>query len=141
MIKGSMKIFTVHLNTKHHVSIEKAMFIKEGFSLYGFFLHFFWLFYYRIWIEGAIVFCIFMLFGMLEAKGLVPVVHTAILQLGLQAYIGFAGPDWLRRALERRGYSFVGVVSGKDEVDAQQRFFDRYTQSHRYPVPVSEAVV
>lgn len=122
-----MKIYTVHLDAKHPQAIDKAVFMKEGFSFYAFLFHFFWLLYHRVWVKGGIVFAVFLLFSVLEMRGIIPPEHSAILQLGLQVYVGFLASDWRRRALEKTGYSFAGVSSGRDEIDAQQRFFDRYT--------------
>lgn len=140
----SMKIYTVHINTKkavQPVTIDDVVILKEGFCLWAFLFHFFWLAYKRVWIPAAAVFLAFMLFGGLEQTGKISIEQGMVLQLGLVAYVGFSAHDWLRKALEGRGYTFAGVVTARDDIDAYQRFFDRYIHSRDYHVASGHAVV
>lgn len=130
----SLGIYTVHINTTKvaDAPIEGVVILKEGFSLWAFMFHFFWLAYKRVWVPAATVFVAFMLLGALEQSGRITLEQGIVLQLGLVIYVGLCANDWLRKALEIRGYSFAGVVTARDNVEAYQRFFDRYTSPPAY---------
>jgi hypothetical protein len=140
----SLNVYTVHINTKGKTQIsdiENVVILKEGFALWAFLFHFFWLFYKRVWIPGIVVFLAFMLLGGLEQSGTLSTQQGVVIQIGLVVYIGFCANDWLRKTLEIQGYTFAGVVTARDGIEAYQRFFDRYTHSQAYHVVPGSAVV
>lgn len=140
----SMNIYTVHINTKKAnlpLAIDSVVILKEGFSFYACLLHFFWLAYKRIWIPAAVVFVAFALLGALERGAFISVEYSAMVQFGIMVYVGFSAYDWLRKSLELRGYTFAGVVTARDDIEAYQRFFDRYTRRSSHDVVLSGAVV
>lgn len=125
----SLSVYTVHINAKEtskQGDIDKVIILKEGFSFMAFIFHFFWLAYKRVWIPAAVVFVAFTLLGSLERSQILVLEQGIVLQLGLMLYVGFSAHDWLRKSLEIRGYTFAGVVTARDDVEAYQRFFDRY---------------
>ena len=135
-----MKIYTVHIDAKHNAPIDDAVFIKEGFSVWAFLFHMLWLAYHRTWMWAGIVLAFFLIAGALEQQELVPVVYSAIAQFGFQIYIGLTGQDWRRKALDARGFTFAGVVSARDDIEAHQRFFDRYAVRASFQTTSLEAV-
>jgi hypothetical protein len=56
--------------------------------------------------------------------GLDPLVEAA-LSLAFALYIGFAGNDWRRRRLARRGFEETAIIAAADLTEAERRYFDR----------------
>jgi hypothetical protein len=62
--------------------------------------------------------------AVVELAGLGPLVE-AMLSLAFALYIGFAGNDWRRRRLARRGYEEAAVIAAGTLIEAERRYFDR----------------
>jgi hypothetical protein len=121
-----MTIFTVHLPpdaaTAEKVA-EKAVFVKDGFSLPAFVFTGLWLLAQRLWLHAlgyfvllALVVAAFYWFGLPRfAFGGV----TALMAL----LIGLEGHEWMRRRFARLGWSHAGTVSGPSLEECERRFF------------------
>ena len=121
-----LKIYTVHLKAgESATSIEQLKFVSEGFNFYAFIFTIFWALYNQLWrffalllgLNAALAFAVYQ-FNLLGD------VTVNILQFGLQLWVGFAANDFMRAHLKRKGYITYALVSGENEIRAEQRFFD-----------------
>jgi len=116
-----MKIFTVYLKENSN-PFEDSVFIEEGFSWLGFVFNVFWLVYHRLWMQ--VVAFMFILLVVVELKQIDAIQDSVyfILCVGLYAYVGFAGRDFIRKKLEKDGYKFTDIVIAKSVDEAQYSF-------------------
>lgn len=125
-----MIIYTVHEPRHPAQSIEEKadsiMFVKEGFTFWGFLFGPLWLLYNRLWFE----FILALVLGGALAAGLYELGLTrqapAIVDLLFALIIGFEGNNILRWNLERKGYTFLGSVAGRSRLECERRFFDAW---------------
>jgi hypothetical protein len=102
---------------------ESVVFIREGFSWFGFLFHVFWLLFNRLWLEAIAAFVLLIGLGyLLVALGAGQGVAGG-LGILLNFIVGFEGNDLRRWKLERCGYDFIGPVTGRSFEDAERRFF------------------
>ena len=121
-----MKIYTVHIKPSNSQAYEKPLFVREGFNWWAFLLTFVWALYQRLWFLALAVFaCQFGIVWLGKPHILTPE-STGILQLALQVVVGFAGNDWLRAGLSRRGYIVADITAADSLLRAEQRYFERY---------------
>ncbi len=125
-----MIIYTVHEPQRPASSVEERadsiVFVKEGFTWWGFLFGPFWLLFNRLWFEFIV--------ALLLAAGLTAVLvqfglkeqAPGIANLLLALIIGFEGNDILRWRLQRKGYPFVASVAGRNRLECERRFFDAW---------------
>ena len=122
-----LKIYTVHLKPDADNDIERLRFVSEGFNLYAFFFTIFWALYMRMWRFAGVLLLLNAAVALsLWSFGEFLPPTTNICQFGLQLWSGFAANDFLRAELRRRGFITYALVSGENELRAEQRFFDRH---------------
>jgi hypothetical protein len=125
-----MIVFTVHEPGQPARDIERRaddiVFIKEGFTWWGFLFGPLWLLFNRLWL------------ALLASLLLSAVAAAALVQLGLKEeapgilnmlfmlLVGFEGNDLKRWRLSRKGYSFLASVAGRDREECERRFFDAW---------------
>lgn len=126
----TMMVFTVHEPGQPAASIERRaddiVFIKEGFTWWGFLFGPLWLLFNRLWLEfiaalvlTAVAAALLVQFGLKdEAPG--------ILNMLLMLLIGFEGNDLRRWRLHRKGYRFLTSVAGRDREECERRFFEAW---------------
>lgn len=119
------QIYTVHIDPSKPNSVEKAVFVREGFNFFAFIFVILWALYHRMWLVVLGMAIMAGLFAWVEEAKVLDKVSLAILQLAFQAIIGFYGNDLRRWWLSRRGYIMTDVVVSDNELRAQQRYFDR----------------
>jgi hypothetical protein len=119
-----MKTYTIHLPPSK--SLENAVFVKEGFSLWAALFQGFWALYHKMWLCAAALIVANMCLFLLAEHAIITGDVLVILRLGLFVYIGFEANDWRRLSLSKNGYELVDVISGKDESEAKFRFFAGY---------------
>jgi hypothetical protein len=125
-----MIVYTVHEPEPHAQSLEERaddiVFVKEGFTWWGFLLGPLWLLFNRLWFEfiaalllsGAAA-AVLVAAGMRdEAPGLA--------NLLIMLIVGFEGNDLKRWRLDRKGYAFLASVAGRDFEECERRFFDAW---------------
>ena len=125
-----MIIYTVHEPQHPAQGIEaradSIAFVKEGFTFWGFLFGPLWLLYNRLWFE----FILALVLGGGLAAGLYELGLKEqapwLVDLLLGLIIGFEGNDIMRWNLERRGYSFLGSVAGRNRLECERRFFDAW---------------
>jgi hypothetical protein len=121
-----MAIYTVHLppdaTTAEQVA-EKAMFVKEGFAIFGFAFTGLWLLAQRLWLH-AIGYAL--IFGLIVFAfwqfNLPRMAFGGVLSL-LGLLIGLEGHEWIRRNYARKGWLHAGTVSGPSLEECERRFF------------------
>jgi hypothetical protein len=102
---------------------EKIAFVKDGFSWPAFLVPVLWLLYQRMWIELAVFLVVigglqWALGGSVQGLELAGWITLAITVL-----FGFEANDLRGAMLQRRGFRFSGVVSGRDRTQAERSFF------------------
>ena len=84
--------------------------IKHGFSWPGFFFGSFWALFHRLWLAALLLFV-----GVSIAIPVLSMIFHSTLQtwvllwLAIWVFVGFAGNDWRRVNLPKRGFTYVGT--------------------------------
>ncbi|MBI4725292.1 MAG: DUF2628 domain-containing protein [Rhodomicrobium sp.] len=128
-----MITYTVHEPARPAQTIDEradqVVFVKEGFTWWGFLFGPFWLLFNALWFEFIAA---LLLSGGLAA-GLVELglkeQAPGIANLFLMLVIGFEGNDLRRWRLERKGYRFLCSVAGSSFEECERRFFDAWLPS------------
>lgn len=121
-----MKIYTVHVNPEEAEPLETAIFVKEGASVWAAIFQPFWSLYNKMWICAVLLLGANILLGYLDMNYFVASEVLTALNTGLIILVALSANDWYRLSLKKRGYILFDVVSGDNEAEAQQRFFDGY---------------
>lgn len=125
-----MIIYTVHEPERPMQGIEaradSIVFVKEGFTIWGFLFAPLWLLYNRLWLEFAVALFVaggvaaaLMEFGLKQQA-------AGIADLLLALIIGFEGNNLIRWRLQRKGYALIASVAGRNRLECERRFFDAW---------------
>lgn len=119
-----MQLFSVHLR-RHGLDPDRDLvLVKEGFSWPAFFVPLLFALWHRLWLMASVVgAALLVLAGLEHLLAPDPLSATAV-SVGFSAVAGLLANDLLRRELDRRGFAFEDVVSGKDRDEALRRFLD-----------------
>jgi hypothetical protein len=131
-----MAIYTVHLPpdaaTPERVA-EKAVFVKDGFSVPGFLFTGLWLLLQRLWLHALAYFVVFGLtIGAFYAFGLPRLAFGGVTAL-LALLVGLEGGEWIRRRFARLGWTHAGTVSGPSLDECERRFFQDWIAAQGVP--------
>src|SRR5262245_42510944 len=89
-----------------------------------------------MWIESVVLFLVYvglqLAFGG-DAQGQA---LTAWASVAISLLFAFEANDLRTASLERRGYRFAGVVSGRDRVEAERAFFTKWLPEQERIAPV-----
>ena len=112
---------------------EAIAFVKEGFSWLALFFPLLWLLYYRMWIEFAAFLAItigleWAFGGSAEGAEILGWIGLAITVL-----FAFEANDLRTAMLERRGYRFAGIATGRDRIEAEHSFFTAWLRQEARP--------
>jgi hypothetical protein len=110
-----MIVYTAHTRPR-----SRPVLVREGFSWGAFIFGPIWLLAHRAWIAAVLTICVEVAIGLLIRGP----VRSALI-LGVIWLLGLFGRDIVRWALERRGYAFVHVVTGRDDDAALADLLDR----------------
>jgi hypothetical protein len=121
-----MAIYTAHLPpeavTPENVA-DKAVFVKEGFAVFGFVFTGLWLLSHRLWLHAI---GYFLLFGLATIAvgwlGLPRLAFGGVTTL-LALLVGLEGNEWRRRNYARLGWIHAGTISGPSLDECERRFF------------------
>lgn len=125
-----MSVYTVHQPPSRAGNPasdpEGYVFVRDGFSFWAFLFGPLWMLRHRMWL---VLVGYVLVSGGLE--GLARVAGASRFGIGLIGFlisllVGLEAGTLRRFTLSRRGYRSVGVVSGHDLEDAEQRFFDSW---------------
>jgi len=128
-----MSIYTVHEPPLAAADVlpatEKFAFVRDGFSVWAFLAAVLWMLWHRMWLVLLIYIAAAIVAGVAMQYAGVPVAIVAAAGLLGSVLIGIEASTLRRFTLARRGWKNVGIVSGHDREDAEQRFFDAWTRS------------
>lgn len=118
-----MASYTVHLPTAGPDTLQRARFIRDGFSWGGIVLGPLWLIAGGAWISGLIV--IGVLAGFVGLGVVLKLPPAAIVAGGflLNLLVALEGATFQRWELELKGWREAGLVAGDDLETLEQRFF------------------
>jgi hypothetical protein len=128
-----MIVYTVHEPGIPEKSLDErsdeVVFVKEGFTLWGFLFAPLWLLFNALWFEfiGALLLAaaVTSVLTQLELKDQA----GGIAYLLLMLIVGFEGNGLRRGRLERRGYVYLASVAGQSLEECERRFFDVWLPS------------
>jgi Protein of unknown function (DUF2628) len=106
-----VKVWTAH--EKLHAS---PVLVREGFSFGALFFGPIWLAFHRAWLPAAGALLLAILIRVLTHPP-----ASVILIMGLAVLTAVSGRDLVRWSIARRGFLEFGVVTGRDEDEAQTR--------------------
>lgn len=107
---------------------DSFVFVRDGFHGWALFFAPFWLAAHRLWLAlGGYVAGALILSVAIAATG-ISGWPPAVAFLGLSLLVALEGGTLRRRALARRGWRELGVVSAPDLEAAERRFFDSWVK-------------
>jgi hypothetical protein len=114
---------------------EALVVVPDGFSWPAALLTPFWLLAHRLWLPfvGYLV-AVGLIEGVLWLAGAGESVAAWIV-VGLHVLVGLEADSLRRWSLERRGYSYVGSVSGVTLDECERRFFDAWLPGQPFLSP------
>ncbi|MBT1159116.1 DUF2628 domain-containing protein [Aminobacter anthyllidis] len=100
---------------------EAAVFVRDGFYVFGFVLPLLWLLWHRLWLEAAVTLAVTMALAIAsEAAGLT--FAAPLLPLLISLYVGLEGGALRVAALRRAGWRQWGVIEADTIEDAETRY-------------------
>jgi hypothetical protein len=106
--------------------VGKVAFVKEGIAWFALIVPVLWLIYQRMWLELIAFLAIFVSLPAIFGSGPAGQEIGGWVSLGLMVLFAFEANDLRGWALRRRGYRFAGTAIGRDQVEAETRFFSRW---------------
>ena len=120
---------------------EGLVFIKDGFAWLAVPFAPVWLLMHRLWwallawVGAVAALQLAQQFGVLTEN------TTGLMTLGLNVLVGFEAGTLRRWALDRKGWSMLGAVSGRTEDECERRFFDGWLPSQPILKPSTDQAV
>lgn len=105
-------------------ALEKAVILKDGFSLPAFLLTGLWLLYKRLWWPLAAFVAVWLAAAYGLPKLGLPQQAIGLVQLVISLFLGHEGHAMLERKLVANGWTLAGVVEARDMDSAERRFFE-----------------
>lgn len=116
--------YTIYANLRDPHADENLAVIREGFSFWAFIFHAFYLLYKRQWLGLLVFLPLYVSVLLLGDYANVPAYVVAILQLGVQVWLGASAYDLHRAQYELMGWKLMDVAVAADELAAEQRYLD-----------------
>ena len=123
-----MITYTVHERASDEDNValraDSIIFVKEGFAWLALFFPLLWMLFNRTWL---------VLLGFLVVMSVLQAAAAAVgysetlagwITLGGSLLFAYHANDLRRWTLDRRGYEFAGIVTGRDREECETRFFD-----------------
>ncbi len=125
-----MVTYTVHERADSVADVasraESILFVRDGFAWLALFFPILWMLFYRMWLVLlAFLVVIAVLQAGLAAAGLGELLAGWV-TLGASVLFAFQANDLRRWTLARRGYAFVGLVSGRNREECEMKFFESW---------------
>jgi hypothetical protein len=105
---------------------DRLAFVKEGFAWPAFFVPLLWLLYHRMWIEFVVLVLVYIALQLVFGTDAQGQALAAWASFAIGILLAFEANDLRTASLERRGYRFAGVASGRDRIDAERSFFTEW---------------
>ena len=122
-----MRLYTVHIRPTSEAPDHEAILVREGFSWGAFLFTFLWALWRRMWLAAFLILLGAILLDSLARLAYLDELSETVLLFAYALYIGFAGNDWRRRNLARRGFQEVAAVGADGMDEATRRYFDHMT--------------
>ena len=128
-----MSIYTVHPPPLRVADAfpdpERFAFVRDGFSFPAFLLAALWMLWHQMWL--VLLLYVAVALGAETALYYAGVPAAIIVAVGLIAslLLGIEAATLRRFTLARQGWKDVGIVSGHDRQDAEQRFFEAWVRA------------
>jgi len=119
---------------------DRIAFVKDGFSWLALIVPALWLLYHRMWIEFVIFMAL--IFGLEWAFGAdgQGAQIAGWLGLAITVLFAFEANDLRGAMLQRRGYRFAAVATGRNRQEAERSFFTTWLRRQARPTrPVPPA--
>lgn len=129
MFGRGLKIYSVYIKPDADYPHETAEFVEEHASIWGVVFHLFWCFYHKLWIHGVVLAVLWNAVIIGGSEMGLSVFSIAAFELFIRLIVMFDGNNWRQARLKRKGYILADVVSGAAELEAKQRFFERWLAS------------
>lgn len=117
-----MKIFSVYLDKKN--TLEKAVFVKNGFSLKAFIFSYLWFLFNRMWFIAIALFLLNAILFACIFNAHIDFVCYYVINLAITLYVGSSAMNLKEMSLISRGYKLKESIVAKDEAEAQLKFFN-----------------
>lgn len=130
-----MAVYTVHAPASFGVDVrtmpDKIVFVRDGFYFWAFVAAIIWLVWHRLWLAtlGYLLLMLIAEFA-LSAAG-ADAGTRLIVMLVVALLMGFEAGSLQRWTLSRRKWRQIGIVVARNERDAEQRFFERWSRETR----------
>ena len=119
-----MRTYTIHLRRHGPLREPDFVMVKEGFCWPAAALGMFWALWHRLWLVAVVLLAANVVVALATAlAGAGPQVQGAV-SLGFAAIVGFVANDFRRWTMERRGFAWVGIASGRRLEDAERTFLE-----------------
>jgi hypothetical protein len=137
-----MLIYTVHEPSRPAQALDEradeAVFIKEGFTWWGFLFGPFWLLFNALWFEFAFALILSAAAAAtLSQLGLSRDQSAGLANLLVMLIVGFEGNSLRNWRLERKGYRYLASVAGESFEECERRFFDAWLPTVAKPNPAA----
>jgi Protein of unknown function (DUF2628) len=108
---------------------ERFVFVRDGFSFSAFLLAALWMLWHQMWLVLPLYIAVALGAEAVLYYAGVPVAVIAIIGLLASLLLGIEAATLRRFTLARQGWKDVGIVSGADQQDAEQRFFEAWVHA------------
>ena len=127
-----MKIYNIYSEQNKKLSVESAVFIKDGFSIYAAIFQIFWFLHHKMWLH-FIVFA-FIMFGLSILYDGEIITQDLYLKLDffIIVVIGCFANTWRVADLEKKKFQLHDVICEKDLDNVKMKYFARCcsTENH-----------
>lgn len=117
-----MKLYNALIKKNKEGKIEDVVLLKEGFSGAAFLFSSFWFLYHKMWKEFLVLLAISLIFPILGSYSFLSGFDQVMLEIALLLIVALNANFWLAEDLKKRGYEFVGLIFGTDQVNAKVHF-------------------
>ncbi len=132
-----MALFSVYLPNPQSGArpdrLERARFVRDGFSWIAFFVPVIWLLVHRVWRWLFVILAFDVALMVLGSQLGLPPVTLTMAGLLEMLFVGLEARHWYGLALERRGFELADVVQAETLEDAEYRFFERLASEQITP--------
>jgi hypothetical protein len=133
-----MAIYVVMAPAGEGEAPEKAVFLRDGFSIAAFVFGPLWLFWNRAYLAASLWLALMTMLAVGgRAFGVRPEA-TGLLNLALSLALGFEGVRLIIWTLERRGFRQSGIVACDNAEEAEEVFFHNRPAAHPSSPPYSK---
>ena len=134
-----MAIYTVHApvstGTDVRTTDDKVVFVRDGFYVWAFLAALIWLIWHRLWL-ALIAYIAISVLAEIAFKWIgLGVEARFVIMFVFALLMGFEAGSLKRWKLSRGKWRQLAVISAKNEEEAEQRFFDRWSN----PAPDHDA--